>query len=144
MIENKQSVFFVRLAAGIYDALLMLGVWFTVGSLGLIIQYTITGNIGLLGPSWLGLSLVILSTWSYFIFFWMYGGKTLGMSSWKIKVVNPDNQNLSIAQLSIKFIINILTFALCGIPLIFVFLHKDKISLSDYLSNTRVIKHLDS
>ena len=41
MIENKQSVsFFVRLAAGIYDALLMLGVWFTVGSLGLIIQYT--------------------------------------------------------------------------------------------------------
>ena len=47
MIENKQSVsFFVRLAAGIYDALLMLGVWFTVGSLALIIQYTITGNIG--------------------------------------------------------------------------------------------------
>ena len=60
------------------------------------------------------------------------------------KVVNPDNQNLSIGQLSIKFVINILTFALCGIPLIFVFLHKDKISLSDYLSNTRVIKHLDS
>ena len=144
MIENKQSVsFFVRLAAGIYDALLMLGVWFTVGSLGLIIQYIITGNIGS-WPSWLGLSLVILRTWSYFIFFWMYGGKTLGMSSWKIKVVNPNNQNLSIAQLSIKFIINILTFALCGIPLIFVFLHKDKISLSDYLSNTRVIKHLDS
>ena len=53
MIENKQSVsFFVRLAAGIYDALLMLGVWFTVGSLGLIIQYTITGNIGLGHHGW--------------------------------------------------------------------------------------------
>ena len=144
MIENKQSVsIFPRLAAGIYDALLMLGVWFTVGSLALIIQYIITGNIGS-WPSWLGLSLVILSTWSYFIFFWLYGGKTLGMSSWKIKVVNPDNKNLSIAQLSIKFVINILTFALCGVPLIFVLLHKDKISLSDYLSKTRVIKHLDS
>ena len=102
MIENKQSVsIFPRLAAGIYDALLMLGVWFTVGSLALIIQYIITGNIGS-WPSWLGLSLVILSTWSYFIFFWLYGGKTLGMSSWKIEVVNPKNKNLTLHQELLK------------------------------------------
>ena len=143
MIENKQSVsIFPRLAAGIYDALLMLGVWFTVGSLGLIIQYFFTGKIGS-WPSWLGLSLVIFSTWSYFIFFWLYGGKTLGMSSWKIKVVNHDEKNLSVLQLSVKFMINILTFALCGIPLIFIFFHKDKMSFSDYLSQTRIIKNLD-
>ena len=79
MEQTNKKVSLLRIvAAAVYDSLLMLGVWFLVGSLALGIKFVFTGEVSSLHPV-TGMSIVILSTWLYFALFWIYGGKTLGM-----------------------------------------------------------------
>ena len=133
----KVSVFRI-VAATVYDSLLMLGVWFLVGSLALGIKFVFTGEVSSLHPV-TGMSLVILSTWLYFALFWIYGGKTLGMSSWKLRIISQNGNQITIIQTIIRFFSNILTISLAGIPLFFRQINKNNKSLSDLLSKTSII-----
>ena len=84
------------------------------------------------------MSLVILSTWLYFAMFWIYGGKTLGMSSWKLRIVSQDGNQITIIQTIIRFLSNIFTISLAGIPLFLRIINKNNSSLSDLLSKTSI------
>ena len=116
----------------------MLGVWFLVGSLALGVKFVLTGEVSSLNPI-TGMSLVILSTWLYFALFWIYGGKTLGMSSWKLRIVSQDGNQITIIQTIIRFLSNIFTISLAGIPLFLRRISKNDRSLSDLLSKTSII-----
>ena len=135
---NKKVSLLRIVAATIYDSLLMLGVWFLVGSLALGIKFFFTGEVSSLNPI-AGMSLVILSTWLYFAMFWIYGGKTLGMSSWKLRIISQNGNQISIVQTVIRFLSNIFTISLAGIPLFLRQINKDNRSLSDLLSKTSII-----
>ena len=135
---NKKVSLLRIVAATIYDSILMLGVWFLVGSLALGIKFVLTGEVSSLNPI-TGMSLVILSTWLYFALFWIYGGKTLGMSSWKLRIVSQDGDQITLIQTIIRFLSNIITISLAGIPLFFRRINKNNRSLSDLLSKTSII-----
>ena len=115
-----------------------MGVWFLVGSLALGIKFVFTGEVSSLNPI-AGMGLVILSTWLYFALFWIYGGKTLGMSSWKLRIISQNGNQITIIQTIIRFFSNILTISLAGIPLFFRQINKNNKSLSDLLSKTSII-----
>ena len=107
-----------RIAATIYDLFLLLGVWFAVGSIAVWL------NGGIIEAKWIGPLLVFISTWIFYGYFWTHGGKTLGMAVWNFQMI------------SIRFFINMITFFLGGIPLVFMYFSKDNLSLSDYFSKT--------
>ena len=134
---NKKVSLLRIVAATVYDSLLMLGVWFLVGSLALGVKFVLTGEVSSLNPI-TGMSLVILSTWLYFALFWIYGGKTLGMSSWKLRIVSQDGNQITIIQTIIRFLSNIFTISFAGIPLFLRRLNNNR-SLSDLLSKTSII-----
>ena len=134
---NKKVSLLRIVAAAVYDSLLMLGVWFLVGSLALGIKFVFTGEVSSLHPV-TGMSLVIFSTWLYFAMFWIYGGKTLGMSSWKLRIVSQDGNRITIIQTIIRFLSNIFTISLAGIPLFLRIINKNNSSLSDLLSKTSI------
>ena len=134
---NKKVSLLRIVAATVYDSLLMLGVWFLVGSLALGVKFVLTGEVSSLNPV-TGMSLVILSTWLYFAMFWIYGGKTLGMSSWKLRIVSQDGNQITIIQTIIRFLSNIFTISLAGIPLFLRIINKNNRSLSDLLSKTSI------
>ena len=134
---NKKVSLLRIVAATVYDSLLMLGVWFLVGSLALGIKFVFTGEVSSLHPV-TGMSLVILSTWLYFAMFWIYGGKTLGMSSWKLRIVSQDGNRITLIQTIIRFLTNIITISFAGIPLFFRRINKNNRSLSDLLSKTSI------
>ena len=134
---NKKVSLLRIVAATVYDSLLMLGVWFLVGSLALGIKFVFTGEVSSLHPV-TGMSIVILSTWLYFALFWIYGGKTLGMSSWKLRIVSQDGDQITLLQTIIRFLSNIITISLAGIPLFFRRINKNNSSLSDLLSKTSI------
>jgi uncharacterized RDD family membrane protein YckC len=71
--------------------------------------------------------------------FWIYGGKTLGMSSWKLRIISQNGNQITLIQTIIRFLSNILTISLAGIPLFFRQINKNNKSLSDLLSKTSVI-----
>ena len=134
---NKKVSLLRIVAATTYDSLLLLGVWFLVGSLALGIKFLYTGEVSSLNPV-AGMSLVILSTWLYFALFWIYGGKTLGMSSWKLRIISQDGNQITIIQTIIRFLSNIFTILFAGIPLFLRRLSNNR-SLSDLLSKTSII-----
>ena len=134
---NKKVSLLRIVAATTYDSLLLLGVWFLVGSLALGIKFLYTGEVSSLNPV-AGMSLVILSTWLYFALFWIYGGKTLGMSSWKLRIISQDGNQITIIQTIIRFLSNIITISFAGIPLFLRRLNNNR-SLSDLLSKTSII-----
>ena len=134
---NKKVSLLRIVAASTYDSLLLLGVWFLVGSLALGIKFLYTGEVSSLNPV-AGMSLVILSTWLYFALFWIYGGKTLGMSSWKLRIISQDGNQITIIQTIIRFLSNIFTISFAGIPLFLRRLNNNR-SLSDLLSKTSII-----
>ena len=135
---NKKVSLLRIVAATVYDSLLMLGVWFLVGSLALGVKFVFTGEVSSLNPI-AGMSLVILSTWLYFAMFWIYGGKTLGMSSWKLRIISHDGNQITLIQTIIRFLSNIFTISLAGIPFFIRQINKNNMSLSDLLSKTSII-----
>ena len=135
---NKKVSLLRIVAATIYDSLLMLGVWFLVGSLALGIKFVFTGEVSSLNPA-AGMILVILSTWLYFAMFWIYGGKTLGMSSWKLRIISQNGKQITIIQTIVRFLSNIFTVLFAGIPFFFRQINKNDKSLSDLLSKTSII-----
>ena len=119
-----------RIAASVYDLFLLLGVWFAVGSFAVWI------NGGIIQTKWVGPLLVILSTWIFYGYFWMNGGKTLGMAVWNFEIYSIDGDEITLKKVSIRFFSNIFTILLVGLPLALMYFSKDNLSLSDYLSKT--------
>ena len=84
MNNNSQFVSPVkRLAATIYDFFLLLGVWFGCGSIALWLN-----NGEILDPA-IGAFIVLVSAWGFYSFFWIKGGRTLGMAAAIPKVLPP-------------------------------------------------------
>ena len=136
-MNNKSYIVFPlrRIAASIYDLFLLLGVWFLVGSIALGIKYFFTGEVSSLNPN-IGMSLVIFSTWFFYSYFWLHGGKTLGMAVWKFEIYSLDNNKIGLKHVSIRFFINLVTFLLAGMPLLLMYVSKKKLSISDHFSRT--------
>ena len=111
---------------------LLLGVWFLVGSIAL------WANDGEVLNPWLGLTIVFVSTWSFYAYFWTHGNKTLGMAVWKIEIYSEDGKNLTIKQVSIRYLANLFVVFFAGIPLLQIYFSKDGRSISDSLSKTNL------
>ena len=131
-MNNKSYIVFPlrRIAASVYDLFLLLGVWFAVGSFAVWI------NGGIIQTKWVGPILVILSTWIFYGYFWMNGGKTLGMAVWNFEIFSTNGGNITLQKVTIRFFCNVLTILLIGIPLVMMYFSKNNLSFSDYLSKT--------
>ena len=75
------------------------------------------------------LLLIILT---YYLWFWVSHGQTLGMKSWKTYVLNARNEKINIKQGLIRIIVSLI-----GGHLLLLF---NKNSLQDILSKTYLIK----
>ncbi len=75
-----------RLAAAVYDGMLVIALWFLVGFIALLF----TGGDAV--PMHDPVFTVILYTLTgvFFIVFWTHGGQTLGMRAWRLQVRRPD------------------------------------------------------
>ena len=133
MNNNSQFVSPVkRLAATIYDFFLLLGVWFGCGSIALWLN---EGEI--LHPA-IGAFIVLASAWGFYSFFWIKGGRTLGMAAWNIKICSSTEKSINLIQTTKRFIINIFIVFTLGLPLLQIYFSKDKKALNDRLSGTEL------
>ena len=131
-MNNKSYIVFPlkRIASTVYDLFLLLGVWFVVGSLAVWM------NGGIVENKWVGPILVLSSTWVFYGYFWINGGKTLGMAVWNFEIYSIENQPINIKHVSIRYFLNLITFFLAGIPLFYMYFSKNNLSISDYFSKT--------
>jgi len=135
-IQVKNAGPLVRLAAFIYDGLLVLGIWFV---LGLIFVAANGGeHIDQHNPFLPSLMFILLFWFN--THFWRRGGQTLGMRAWRLRLLNDNPGPLSLMQCLVRFLVSLVSFLLFGLGYFWIWFDKGGLSWHDRYSNTRVIR----
>lgn len=139
--SSLSSFIFRRIAALLYDSLLLIAIFFVVTSIAIalndgkaiendalkLVFYPFLYGVGFLFFSW----------------FWKHGGQTLGMQAWRIKVINESNDQITYKQCAIRYLTGTFLF---GITILATLLTKSGQGFHDSWSGTKIIfknKELD-
>ena len=125
-----------RLAALLYDLL----IWMGILLLAVTIVVVPLGMMGINTPGshWafqLYLLLVILGFQSYF---WIMG-QTIGMRTWRIRMIREDGESLTPLDALKRFALVMITCAPAGLGLWWVLFDRDNLAPYDRLSHTRPV-----
>ncbi|MFP5506653.1 MAG: RDD family protein [Gammaproteobacteria bacterium] len=123
-----------RLAAMLYDGLLVLALLM----LAIAAAFLIKG--GAIDAHHLLFRLYLLMVIAlFFCGFWVAGGQTLGMRSWRLRVQREDGRLIGWWQALGRFLLAIPALLLGGIGLWWMLLDSERRALHDRLSRTRVV-----
>lgn len=137
-----------RLLAIIYDLLLLTAIFFVIG----IIMSTLTTFIVNDGnaiteehPFYIMNQIIILctlflSSLIFYGWFWTHGGQTLGMKTWRIKLVSNNSDNISWKQASTRFFSALLSWSVLGIGFFWSLIDSRNRCWHDILSSTQLIQ----
>ena len=122
-----------RLAAILYDALLITALWMMTGGLLMFIN-----NNQIIESPLLPLLLPVL-IFVFFTKFWMGNGQALGMQTWKIKLVSIDESPVSLKQSAIRLIGAAVSWACLGLGYWWAIFDKDRLAWHDRWSDTKLV-----
>lgn len=134
-----------RLAAIVYDTLLLFGVLFaaavpvvalTAWHLG---AESFADGSPLAGRPWFGLYLLAVS-YAFYGWFWTHGGQTLGMRAWKLRVITAAGTPLGWGDALLRFSAALLSWLPAGLGFFWQLLDRDRLTWHDRLSGTRLIR----
>ncbi|MCB2261913.1 MAG: RDD family protein [Candidatus Thiosymbion ectosymbiont of Robbea hypermnestra] len=137
---------FRRLAALGYDLMLLFGVLMIAVTL-LIIPYQLI--LGVPFPHGepfhrLGLRLYLIAIIGlFFTFFWVRGGQTLGMRTWRLRLVREDGRPLRPRDALRRLVWATLCLAPAGAGLWWMLFDRERLAGHDRLSHTRPIRVRD-
>ncbi|MEY3219761.1 MAG: hypothetical protein RIT27_1118 [Pseudomonadota bacterium] len=142
----KSAGLFKRLAAIFYDVLMLIAVLIMAGFFAKLIGFIppmpienqtkdVTYWLLRIGFN----TYVYLICYFYFAYPWVKTGQTLGMRTWKIKVVNLDGTTLSYKTATIRFFVAILSWITLGFGFWRSLFDKEKRTWHDALSQTRLV-----
>ena len=124
-----------RLAAALYDALLMVAIMF-------IATYPFLAFFGDATQGWrrhLLQAWIVFVVGSYFVWFWTRGGQTLPMKTWHIRLVRHDGAAVGTARAIHRFVLAMLGAAALGLGFAWALVDRDRQFLHDRLSGTALI-----
>ncbi len=122
-----------RLAAMLYDSLLVIALWMLVGFIGVAL------NDGEAAQGPFFKSALFLITFLFFAGFWTRGGQTLGMQAWRIRIQTIDGHSISWMQALIRFFMAMVSALFAGLGYVWILIDKDKRSWHDRYSDTQVV-----
>jgi uncharacterized RDD family membrane protein YckC len=121
-----------RLAAMIYDGLLLVAIWMVATAL---IVIPLDAEVGTGNPLF-QLYLLIIS-WAYFAICWR-GGKTLGMKAWRIRIEGSETP-ISWYRSLIRFAVAIPALLIFGLGFFWSLFHPNRATWHDLASGTRLL-----
>ena len=132
--DYESAGLFRRLAAILYDSLLIIAIWLITT---LLLVSLISDRNPLRGPLFqFGLYFEACLFYSYF---WRLRGQTLGMQVWRIKLINPDRQTLSWQECFARLFFALVSISMLGLGFIWMLFDPAKLTWHDRASGTRVI-----
>ncbi|MDO3386296.1 RDD family protein [Gilvimarinus sp. SDUM040013] len=131
-----------RFSAMVYDSLLLLAISIAYGALALTIKVIVLGEVlqegekASLGPAgFVGWVLVLMA---FYGLFWSKFGQTLGMRAWRLQVTDTEGKFPSFSRGLLRCLCACLSLATCGLGYFWLWFDKDRLTLHDRLSGTRV------
>ena len=137
---------FLRLAAIVYDLLVVVGVMMFATALALGVSNLLAAlgwwplageqdHASRLMVNWLYRAYLVMVLVGFYSLFWSKGGQTLGMKAWRLRVQNTNNQSISFRQAVIRFV-----FSFAGFGNFWVLFNKDKLALQDIVAKCEVVR----
>jgi len=135
-----------RVAAGFYDALLLLALWFVLGFVAAVIESAINppdmqGAIRPLVPEALAPFVILPALWLvsalFYGWFWRHGGQTLGMKTWRLRLVTSDGRPMSARDVLVRAVVGTVSLFLLAAGFLWVLFAGR--TWHDLASRTRVV-----
>ena len=131
----KPAGLLIRLVAMFYDALLLLSALLIVTAIALMIT---KGSLHTHNPFFR--TTLFLICFSFYAWFWLHGGQTLGMRAWKLRLQNKDGRPITIWQALLRFLVAIPSLAFAGLGFLWMLIDKDKMTLYDRFSESVIVR----
>jgi uncharacterized RDD family membrane protein YckC len=118
----------------LYELLLLLAVL----AVGLLLPYILLGALANVAAApWVQRAHFFLLLGLYFIGFWLHGGQTLAMKTWRIRLADKDGGPLRPLQALLRYLAAWPSVCL-GIGLLWRFVDPDRQFLHDRIAGTRL------
>jgi uncharacterized RDD family membrane protein YckC len=132
-----------RLAAIFYDSILVMAVVLMAIALITIPLNLIYGednfNAVMLRTNPFYIAYLFCVMAGFHILFWMRGGQTIGMRSWRLKVLRDDGEKLRFKDAVLRYLAAIISWSALGLGFIWVLIDKDGLAWHDRISKTRLV-----
>tara|TARA_B100000519_G_C14213608_1_gene423840 strand:+ start:172 stop:663 length:492 start_codon:yes stop_codon:yes gene_type:complete len=134
-----------RMAALLYDSFLVFAIWML---LGFIFQlFTGIGHTQITDGqletnpylSNLLFSFMIFSCVSFYCWFWLKSGQTLGMLAWRLRLETTSGNSLKTKQVLVRWLVSWPSFLFLGLGYLWLYIDRNGDTLHDKLSGTKVI-----
>ena len=125
-----------RLAAMIYDALLILALLFLATMPFIAVR---GGEPVETNENVLYQAILAIVIFAFFVGFWTRSGRTLGMQSWGLQLQTLDGQKPGAADATIRFFAAFLSWAPAGLGFLWQLWDKDGLTWHDRISKTRIV-----
>lgn len=125
-----------RLAAMSYELLLVTALLI----FALVVPYMLIGAFARVQAPHLVIKLhFFLVLLAYFTWFWVHGGQTLAMKTWRIRVVDASGRRLRPAQAILRYLAAWMSIGLAGIGILWALFDRDGQFLHDRIADTRIV-----
>ena len=121
------------LAAIFYDLWLIAALWFLGAIVDTLLRQAPGGSYLLLWTWW------ALSPLLFFGWFWTHGGQTLGMRSWRIRVVDSEGEAVGWGQALRRYLAALVSWGAAGLGFVWILFDRDGCSWHDRLSGTYLV-----
>ena len=125
-----------RLLIILYDSMLLVSIYFLL-TLALL---PITKGQAISSGNIFYVIYLLLIAYVYFGWQWTHGGQTLGMRTWKVKLISDSRNSIGWKKATIRFGLSILSWLLLGGGFLWALFNKDHKTLHDQFSATRLIR----
>lgn len=132
------------MGAMLYDTLLIVALLMCVTAAYIFIALQlhggtlVTGKVAAQGP--LYQSILLISTFSFFAYFWTRHGQTLGMQAWRLRIQNSDGSLIRLPQALLRFFGALLSLLCFGAGYGWMLIDRDRMTWHDRLSSSQVVQ----
>lgn len=134
-VDHQRPGLFRRLAAIVYDALLLFAVLFFATALAILVN----GGHTIRPPNPLLTSYLFIVSFFFFAGFWIHGGQTLGMRAWRIRVRRYDGRPITWWQALLRFLTAIVSWLALGAGFWWILIDRKKLAWHDRYSETELV-----
>jgi len=130
-----------RLAAICYDAVLVFGVLLLLWTLYYFGLSAVTGSedVGHNRLAQLYWPLALLAMVGFHLWFWTHGGQTLGMKSWRLRVIGADGRDPAAGPALQRYLWAWVSALALGLGFLWVLVDRQGLTWHDRLSGTRLV-----
>lgn len=122
-----------RLAAFVYDTLIVIAILFFVGGIGVAL------NNGEAAEGPLMESAYFVAVFLFNGYFWTRSGQTIGMMAWRLRVQTVEGYSLSWTHALKRFFVAIFSIAMAGAGYWWMLFSDQKLTWHDQASSSRVV-----